>query len=328
MRKSLCLALLLVALNASCKNIDGGQNPSENNNAFVGKHGFLSVKGTELVDKNGEPIVLRGVSFGWHNWWSRFYNAQTVATLKNEWKANVIRAVIGVEPEGALLSNPELAYECMTTVVDAAIYNDMYIIIDFHAHNINLDAAKAFFTQTATRYKNLPNVIYEIYNEPDYETWEEVKAYSVEIIQTIRNIAPKNIIIVGSPHWDQDIDIVAADPIIGYENLMYSLHFYAATHKEYLRNRTENAIADGLPVFVSECAGMEASGDGALDIDEWNAWIDFMERQKLSYVMWSISDKNETCSMIKDERSPVCNWTDSDLKEWGKIVKNLLKEKK
>jgi endoglucanase len=318
---------LLIVITTSCKNSNGGEKSAENNDTFVGKHGFLSVKGTELVDKNGEPIVLRGVSFGWHNWWSRFYNAQTFATLKKDWKANVVRAAIGVEPDGALLSNPELAYECMTTVVDAAIYNDMYIIIDFHAHNINLEAAKAFFTQAAEHYKNSPNVIYEIYNEPDYETWEEVKAYSVEIIQTIRDIAPKNIIIVGSPHWDQDIDVAAADPIADYENLMYSLHFYAATHKEYLRNRTENAISNGLPIFVSECAGMEASGDNALDLNEWNAWIDFMERQKLSYVMWSISDKNETCSMIKDEQSPVYNWTDSDLKEWGKIVKNLLKEK-
>ncbi|MDR0829196.1 MAG: glycoside hydrolase family 5 protein [Prevotellaceae bacterium] len=324
MKKIFILCSLLLVLNTGC---NGGQTSPENDTTFVGTHGFLAVKGTALVDKNGEPIVLRGVSFGWHNWWARFYNAQTVATLKNDWKANVVRAAIGVEPNGALLNNPALAYQCMMTVADAAIDNDMYVIIDFHAHNINLDAAKSFFTQTAARYKNSPNVIYEIYNEPDYETWAEVKSYSVEIIKTIREIAPKSVIIVGSPHWDQDVDVAAADPILNYENLMYSLHFYAATHKQDLRTRAENALKTGLPIFVSECAGMEASGDGAINIDEWNAWVNFMEERKLSYAMWSISNKAETCSMIKDEQSPISDWTESDLKEWGKIARNLLRGK-
>ena len=69
---------------------------------------------------------------------------------------------------------------------------------------------------------------------------------------------------MGCPHWEQDIDIVAKSPIEGVENVMYTLHFYAATHKDYLRDKLEAAVKSSLPVFVSECAGMEASGNGVL----------------------------------------------------------------
>jgi endoglucanase len=94
----------------------------------------------------------------------------------------------------------------------------------------------------------------------------DVKAYSEEVIKAIRTNDPDNIILVGSPHWSQDVHLAAEDPIKGYSNLMYTMHFYAGTHKKWLRDRTDDAIKKGLPVFISECAGMEATGDGPLDI--------------------------------------------------------------
>lgn len=114
----------------------------------------------------------------------------------------------------------------------------------------------------ATRYKGVPNVIYEVFNEPVEDSWEQVKSYSVEVIKTIRAIEPDAVILVGCPHWDQDIHLAADDPITGYSNIMYTLHFYANTHGQWLRDRADYALGKGLPIFVSECAGMEASGDG------------------------------------------------------------------
>jgi endoglucanase len=55
----------------------------------VKQHGRLQVKGTKLVDKAGAPIALHGMSFGWHNWWPRFYNAGTVSWLFNDWNCSV-----------------------------------------------------------------------------------------------------------------------------------------------------------------------------------------------------------------------------------------------
>ncbi|TEB40778.1 glycoside hydrolase family 5 protein, partial [Flavobacterium circumlabens] len=108
-----------------------------------------------------------------------------------------------------------------------------------HSHNINLEEAKVFFAEISKKYSKYPNIIYEIFNEPDYESWAEVKAYSEEVIKVIRENDPNNIILVGSPHWDQDVDLAAADPILGVTNIMYTMHFYAATHGKELRDRTD-----------------------------------------------------------------------------------------
>lgn len=300
---------------------------ANNGSGFVTKHGQLSVKGTSLVDSKGDAIMLRGVSLGWHNWWSRFYNKETVSWLSTDWNANLIRAAIGVEPDGAYLQNKELAFDCLTKVVDAAIAEDIYVIIDWHSHNILLDDAKEFFTKMATRYGKYPNVIYEIYNEPEKDSWEEIKTYAEEVIKTIRAIDSDNVILVGTPHWDQDVDIAANNPIMGVENVMYTLHFYAATHKQELRDKAQYALDKKLPLFVSECASMEATGDGPINKQEWNNWVQFMEKNKLSWVVWSIADKDETCSMIESTKSPSTGWSDKDLKEWGLLVKEILREK-
>ena len=290
----------------------------------VKKYGALKVDGTQLVDKNSEPAVLRGVSLGWHNFWPRFYNAETVNWLIDDWHINVIRAAMGIELENAYLSNPEFAKKVVKAVVDAAIKRDIYVIIDWHSHNLNQKEALEFFTEMAQQYGEYPHVIYEIFNEPDYESWKDVKSYSVALINSIRKYDSDNIILVGSPHWDQDLDIVADDPLEGQENIMYTLHYYAATHSDSLRMKGDYAIEKGIPLFISECAGMQANGDGALDYNEWQKWINWAEEKKISWIVWSIADKNETCSMLTPIAGSYGNWNNTQLKESGTKTKELL----
>jgi endoglucanase len=292
----------------------------------VKQHGQLQVKGTQLVDRSGKPVVLRGMSLGWHNLWPRVYSRGVVNWLKDDWKCTVLRASMGIElNDSGYLKSPESSVALIRTVVDAAIKAGIYVIIDWHDHNIHLDEAKTFFAQMARRYGKYPNVIYEIYNEPDYESWPEVKAYSEEVIKTIRAIDRDNIILVGSPRWDQDIQLPAADPIKGYDNLMYTVHFYAGTHKKWLRDKTGEAIKKGLPIFISECAGMEATGDGAINYAEWQSWIDWMEANQLSWITWSVSDKDETCSVLKPSASSNGHWKEEDLKESGIKAREYLR---
>ncbi|GGK71203.1 glycoside hydrolase family 5 protein [Rufibacter glacialis] len=313
LRKSLC-ALLLV----SGSYLASAQTVKE--------HGSLRVKGTQLEDQKGQPVMLRGMSFGWHNFWPRFYTAETVSWLKKDWRINVIRAAMGVEPTNGYLQKPEWSKEKVKTVVDAAIKENLYVIIDWHSHNINLPEAKAFFIEMARTYGKNPHVIYEIFNEPDEETWPQVKAYSEEMIAAIRAIDPDNLILVGTPHWDQDVHLAADDPIKGAQNLMYTLHFYAATHKQELRDRADYALRKGLPLFISESAGMEATGDGPLNEGEWQKWIDWAEKNKVSWVTWSVSDKNETCSVLLPSASATGNWQDTDLKPSGLKTRALLRK--
>ena len=176
------------------------------------------------------------------------------------------------------------------------------------------------------KYGKYPNIIYEIFNEPEYDTWADVKAYSVEVIATIRSIDKNNVILVGCPHWDQDINLPADDPIAGYNNLMYTLHFYAGTHKQELRDRGDYALKKGLPIFISESAGMEASGDGNINRDEWQKWIDWAEKNKISWITWSVSDKDETCSVLKSGAASDGGWKTSDLKESGILARQYLRK--
>lgn len=292
----------------------------------VKQHGKLKVAGTQLTDQYNKAVVLRGMSFGWHNWWPRFYNKESVDWLATDWKCNVVRAAMGIEPAGAYLTNPELATQKIESVIEGAIQSGIYVIVDWHSHDINTKEAKEFFTRIAKKYGQYPNLIYEIFNEPDEESWKDVKNYSEDLIATIRAIDPDNIILVGSPHWDQDIHIVAADPIKNVSNIMYTVHFYAATHKQYLRDRTDAAIKKGIPVFISESAGMEATGDGPINEAEWQNWINWCEERKVSWIVWSVSDKDETCSILEKSASSTGGWKDSDLKLSGIKAREFIRK--
>lgn len=294
---------------------------------FVDLHGQLAVQGTELVDAKREPVVLRGMSFGWHNWWPQYWNGEVVRWLRDDWHCTVLRAAMGIEHDKGYLADPETSKRLVRTVVDACIQHGLYVIIDWHDHHAeqHLAQARAFFVEMAKAYGRYPHVIYEIYNEPTGVSWDVVKTYSAEVIKAIRAVDPDNLILVGSPHWDQDVHLVADAPIPEVSNVMYTLHFYAATHKESLRQRGEVARDKGIPLFVSEYGGCEASGNGPLDMDQWKAWVDWMEARKISWCVWSIADKDETCSVLVPGAAVTGAWAAEDLKPSGRHARDLLR---
>ena len=293
----------------------------------VKQWGQLQVVGTQLCAQNGEPVVLRGVSFGWHNIWPRFYNKKAVKWLKEDWHPTVIRAAMGVTTvEDNYMDNPTFALECIEPVIKAAIKNNLYVIVDWHSHEMLTDEAVKFFGYIAEKYGKYPHVIYELYNEPVNDSWDDLKVYATKVINEIRKYDPDNVILMGCPHWDQDINLVADSPLRGFTNIMYTVHFYAATHHQYLRDRMVDAIQRGIPVFVSESAGMEASGNGPLDPVEWQAWIDCMEQHKVSWVTWSLSDKDETCSMLLPRATSTGPWKEDVIKKSGKMLRDYLRK--
>jgi len=296
------------------------------NAQFVKEHGALHVEGTQLTDEHNVPVVLRGMSFGWSCFHPRFYTAGAVETLVKDWHCTVIRAALGVEPEHGYKQDSATQIQLIRNVIEACIKQGVYVIIDCHSHNINLKEADALFKTMATDYGKYPNIIYELYNEPDYETWDSVKMYETSVISTIRAIDEKNLILAGCPHWDQDIHLVAASPLTNVTNVMYTMHFYAGTHKQYLRDRCDSALSKGIPIFVSESAGMSASGDRPIDDTEWQRWIDWCEQHKISWVTWSVSDKDETCSVLQKSASSDGGWKDTDLRESGIKVRDMLRK--
>ncbi|MDE5873697.1 MAG: glycoside hydrolase family 5 protein, partial [Lachnospiraceae bacterium] len=170
-------------------------------------------------------------------------------------------------------------------------------------------------------------IIYEICNEPNGGTsWSEVKSYAEEIIPIIRKNDPDAIIIVGTPTWSQDVDIAAQDPL-DYDNVMYAIHFYAATHTDNIRNKAKTAFSSGLPIFVSEFSICDASGNGAIDYNQADLWFDLIEEYNLSYAAWNVSNKDETSSLIKSSCSKTSGWSDDELSETGIWLKKQISGK-
>ena len=300
----------------------------------VSQHGQLSVKNGQLVDKSGKGYQLRGMSTHGLTWFPEFVNESAFRTLRDDWNTNVVRLAMYVDEWGngqCYMGNKSGSLELLEKGVDICIKLDMYVIIDWHVLNPGdpskyTNEAKSFFETVSKRYAKYPNVIYEICNEPNGgASWSgNIKPYAEKIIPVIRKNAPNSVIIVGTPTWSQEIDKPLSDPL-NYKNVMYAFHFYAATHAG-LRSNVENCVAQGLPVFVSEFGTCDASGGGANDFNETQKWLSYFDKQGISYCNWSICNKDETCSVLRPGTSANGNWSESDLTENGKWMRNWLKK--
>jgi endoglucanase len=295
----------------------------------VSEHGALAVRGAAVVDQAGHPVALSGVSLFWSQWQSAFWNAGCVDWLAHDWRAEIVRAPVGIGKDG-YLEHPDVERARVETVVDAAIAAGVYVIIDWHDHRApeHVAAAEAFFRAMAKKYRGNPAVLYEIFNEPEKVSWSQVvKPYAERVIGAIRAIEPNALIIVGTPQWCQRVDEAAANPIAG-KNIVYALHFYAGTHKAWLREYADAAMARGLPLFVSEWGGCNADGDGPLDHESIAQWLGWMREHHLSNCCWAMSNKTETSSLVVPSASPTGHWKEHDLTPWGKFVRGMLRKSK
>lgn len=305
------------------------QNKDEVNKNMLSS---LNVSGTKLVNEEGKEIQLKGLSTHGIAWFPQYINSNLFAQFKNNFGINVIRLAMYSDEYHGYCSGGDKAYlkNLIDQGVKYAAENNMYVIIDWHSlHDNNpntyKDQAKAFFEEMSSKYAGYKNVIYEICNEPNGNTtWDQVKSYAQEIIPIIRKNCPDSVILVGTPNWSQDVDKAADNPIKGYKNIMYTLHFYAATHKDELRNKMINAVNKGLPIFVSEFGVCDASGNGAIDKDQAAKWIDMLNQYKISYVMWNISNKNETSAIFKSSTNKAENFTTEDLSDSGRWFLNMM----
>ena len=250
----------------------------------VKQYGQLQVKGAQLCDQQGQPVILHGLNLEWDTRWPRMYNKKYMKTLKREGQYPLLRLAMEVSEGNGYLAHPQQAMACLKPVIETAIKQNIYVIIDWHANSMHTQEARQFFGEIAQRYGRYPHIIYEIYNEPIEETWTSIKKYASEVISEIRRYDPDNIVLVGCPHWNQDIHLVANSPLDSFQNVMYTVHFYAATHGDDLRQRTEDAVRQGIPIFISECGAMEASGEGPIDLESEAQWVAMCHRLGISFV--------------------------------------------
>ncbi len=294
--------------------------------------GALHVEGVKLVGSDGRPVQLRGISTHGIAWFPDYINEAAFRQFRTEWGANVVRLAMYAAEYGGYSSGGDKTQlkNLIRSGVRYASAQDLYAIIDWHIlsdgdPNTHKEDAKAFFAEMSKEFASNNNVIYEICNEPNGgTTWQQIKSYANEVIPVIRANDKDAVIIVGTPNWSQYVDQAAADPIAGYDNIMYALHFYAATHKDDLRARMVGAIQKGLPVFVTEYGICDASGSGGIDEASADQWISTMDQYGVSYVAWNLSNKAEISAIIQSGSTKKSGFTDGDLSASGKWLRAML----
>jgi len=295
-------------------------------------HGQLRVEAGALVDAAGDPVQLKGASSMWLNWETSGYaeNLDALLWLRDRWHLQVIRAAMGVDAGGAYLANPGKARLQVDNVVKNAVTAGVYVIVDWHDHTAHEHRAEAeqFFAAIAEDYGDLPNLIYEPYNEPEQVDWvSDVKPYHEAIVETIRARDPDNLIILGTPNWSQYVDEAAASPVAG-DNLLYTLHFYACSHAEWLRDRGDQALASGIGLFVTEWGATAADGglDGVVCLDEARTWLDWIDQHGLSWTAWKLDNCSDASCYFTSSAPVSGGWTADQLQGHGPFVRERMSE--
>ena len=306
--------------------------PSVDDSTPYGQHGALHVENGKLTDADGNTVQLYGMSTHGIAWFPQYINYDSFRTLRDDWNTNCIRLAMYTAEYGGYCAggDKEQLKQLVRDGVSYATELGMYVIVDWHIlsdcdPNQNKDEAIAFFREMSEAFADNDNVLYEICNEPNGGTsWDSIKSYAEEVIPVIRAQKPDTVILVGTPTWSQEIDKAAASPLDD-SNVMYTLHFYAGTHKDDLRNRLETCVQNGLPVFVSEFGMCDASGNGANDFVSTTKWLDLLNKYQISFCCWNLANKDESSSVFKASSTALSDWTDDDFNESGRWIRDYFR---
>ncbi len=321
--------------NQNQNNNNNNQQPDNNNtqsypaNSPVAMNGKLKVSGTQLVNACGEPVQLRGMSTHGPQWFGQCYNKSAVSTLVKDWGISVFRWAMYVEENG-YITNPSGFRSKIDEMVDICGELGIYCLIDWHVltpgdPNAHKTEALEFWKYMSQKHGNKAHVLYEICNEPNRVDWGTVKNYANDVIKAIRDNNDNTVIIVGTTNWSQDVDVAGASKLSG-NNLMYTLHFYAGTHKDALRQKAQTALNNNTPIFVTEFGTSDASGDNAYSPDETKTWINWLNERKISWICWSFSDHKEVSAALVPGSCSGSNW--NNVSTTGQLIKGLISANK
>jgi endoglucanase len=321
-----------------CKNcnLDGAMIRYVNNG--YSDHGKLSVVGPDLVDANGEKFQLIGISTHGLQWFGQYVNYVTIDALHNEFGINVLRLSLTTaeggycEVEG---EKREYLYQLVAKGIRIATALDMYVIVDWHMVGANdvkdknplyyVKESMEFFSRISEEFKDYDNVLYEIMNEPNGSTtWADCKKYANSVIPCIRENTD-GIVLVGNPRWTADLNSVMKSPLEGYDNIMYTYHFYAADHSN--TSQVSTAYDNGFPVFISEHGAMNSDGDGKMNATRVENWYKVLDARNISYVAWNLSNSKGSASILKHGITDMANFSDDALKTWGVWYKAWVRKK-
>ena len=275
----------------------------------VGINGQLHVCGTKLCNQYNKPIQLRGMSTHGIQWYANCIKTASLDALATDWNADILRISMYVQ-EGGYETNPRKFTDLVHGYIEEATKRGMYALVDWHQldpgdPNANLAMAKTFFTEIADRHKSKTNIIYDIANEPNNVSWAGIKSYAEQMIPVIRAKDSDGVVFVGTHGWASlgisdgrtETDII--NNPINATNLMYTFHFYAASHHDEYFNALSRA-ADKIPLFVTEFGTQTYTGDGGNDFTYSQKYLDFLASKKIGWTNWNFSDDFRSGAVFKD----------------------------
>ncbi|MEU3601409.1 glycoside hydrolase family 5 protein [Streptomyces sp. NPDC006798] len=302
----------------------------------VEANGRLKVCGTGLCNEHRRPVQLRGMSTHGLQWYARCVSPGSLDALARDWKADVLRISMYIQ-EGGYETDPRRFTDLVSSAIDEATERGMYAVVDWHMltpgdpHH-NLARARTFFTEIARRHAGNENLLYEIANEPSGVSWPRIKSYAEQLIPVIRRQDPHTPILIGTRAWSSlgvsesaDESEIVANPV-NAENIMYTFHFYAASHRDPYYAALSRA-ADRIPLFVTEFGTQNYAGEGADDFAAARRYLDLLDRKKISWINWNYSDDHRSGAVFKPGTCAADGpWTGtSRLKEAGKWIRDRIR---
>ncbi|WP_407445879.1 cellulase family glycosylhydrolase [Fibrobacter sp.] len=303
-----------------------GQLQAGTNNAGEGR-----IYGScEHFSSSGNEVQVKGMSLFWSCAANqqRYWKKDIITGLVERQNIQLIRAAMAVDDmgdwaDGHYFTKPEFYQAMLDEAVEAAIENDIYVIIDFHSHVAadSVKNAKDFFAIQAQKWGDYDNVIFEVFNEPicasgsvgdnsdcseygGYIGMAAIKTYADQVVSVIREYSD-NLIIVGTPMWDQQpnqaINYRVEDPLEN-DNIAYAFHYYAGrsdgdkAHGFSLSSNADLAMKKGLSVFVSEWGTVGYDGGGAPSATLNPQWQTWMDSRKISSANWNVGKSGDPSS--------------------------------
>ncbi|WP_425582034.1 cellulase family glycosylhydrolase [Streptosporangium fragile] len=302
----------------------------------VAANGQLHVCGTKLCNKNGKQIQLRGMSTHGLQWYRQCVTGGSLNALATDWKADVVRLSMYIQEDG-YETDPRRFTDLVHSLIEQVSAEGMYVIVDWHMltpgdPNHNLSRARTFFAEIAQRHAARPNILYEIANEPNGVSWNSIKSYAEQVIPVIRAQDPDGIVLVGTRAWsslgvsDGSSETEVVNNPVNASNIMYTFHFYAASHGSQYLNALSRA-ADRIPMFVTEFGTQNSAGEGANDFTRSQQYLDLMATKKISWVNWNFSDDHRSGAVFTTGTCAAGGpWTGTTrLKEAGVWVRDRIR---
>ncbi len=226
----------------------------------------MHVVGNQVLNKANQPVWLQGVNVVSLEFLVRGdHLLKSLVVAVDEWKSNIIRLPVKEEywfGRSAEQKDGGAAYrELVDTAITLAANRGAYVLLDLHRFGAPRAEHAEFWKDAATRYKNHPALVFDLFNEPHGISWEvwrnggfveekkkpadedafltpEEKAKQVKgfqsvgmqaLLDAVRGAGAQNVVLVGGLDWSYDLTGIANGFELkdtGGHGIIYASHIY------------------------------------------------------------------------------------------------------